>query len=327
MIITKTPYRISLFGGGTDMPEWFERHGGAVLSFSIDKYCYLLCRDLPPYFDHRFHLSYSRVETVSDIEDIQHPAIREGIRLYTPLRNIEIGHHSDLPARSGIGSSSAFAVALVNSLNLLNGNRLTKQELARHAITLEREYIRESVGSQDQVACAMGGLNLIRFGGKGKWEIEPILLGISQKEDFEDRIFLVFSGISRLSSDITKGLLDNLETKKGELEALQEIAFEGYKILVKNENLDSFGPLLKQSWELKKRSNRLASVAEVDTVIDHGLEHGALGAKVLGAGGGGFILFWLKSGDKERFRSVFKMGTYVPVKIDSLGATTLESNF
>ena len=327
MIITKTPYRISLFGGGTDMPAWYQNNSGAVLSFSIDKYCYLMCRHLPPYFDYRFRLAYSRVETVSDIDHIQHPAIREGIRAYTPDLNLEINHHSDLPARSGIGSSSAFAVGLVNALSLFKGVKLTKFELANHAISLEQEKIGEHVGSQDQISCAVGGLNLINFGGQSNWNLKPIPLSLKRISEFEDRLFLIYSGISRLSSEITLGLLADIDLKAIELNALREVAMEAYKILISEGNLDSLGDLLKVSWDLKKKTNRLATVDSVDRLIEDGIEKGALGAKVLGAGGGGFILFWLKAGDRERFKSEFNYGTHVPVRIDNLGATTLESTF
>ena len=309
------------------MPSWYESNSGAVLSFSIDKYCYLLTRILPPYFDYRFRLAYSRVETVSEIDLIQHPALREGIRNYTPDLNLEINHHSDLPARSGIGSSSAFAVGLINSLSLLSGHQMSKIELAKNAIDLEQKKIGEAVGSQDQIACAFGGLNFIRFGGFKDWEVQEIKLSPIQALDFEDRLYLVFSGISRSSSDITSGLLDGISSKSTELTKIEKIALEANKMLIGNPDFDVFGEMLRESWNLKKKSNKFATVDAVDQIIEQGLQKGALGAKVLGAGGGGFILFWLRAGDQKRFRSEFKLGTHVPVKIDHLGATTLESTF
>jgi D-glycero-alpha-D-manno-heptose-7-phosphate kinase len=309
------------------MPAWYRNNLGAVLSFSIDKYCYLLCRELPPYFNYRFRLAYSRVETVSEIDEILHPAIREGIRFLAPNMNLEINHHSDLPARSGIGSSSAFAVGLINALNLLNGNQMDKVSLADAAIDLEQNKIGECVGSQDQIACALGGLNLLEFGGSREWKANPVVMNNEKILQLEDRMYLVFSGISRTSSDIAVGLVSDIESKEKELRRLREIVYEAKEILDQDKDLDILGELLNESWHLKKQTNSKASVNEIDKIIFNGIKCGALGAKVLGAGGGGFILFWLREGDKSRFSSTFKEGTHVPIKIDMVGATTLESSF
>ena len=195
MIITKTPYRISLFGGGTDHPAWYKDNGGEVISFAIDKYCYLTARVLPPFFDHKYRIAYSKVEMIKNIDEIQHPAVREGIRKFCPDLALEIHHDGDLPARSGVGSSSAFAVGLINSLSLLQNLELSSEDLANQAIILEQEILNENVGSQDQIACALGGLNYIKFGGEQEWVSEKITLTPSMKNQIERRMVLVYSGI------------------------------------------------------------------------------------------------------------------------------------
>jgi D-glycero-alpha-D-manno-heptose-7-phosphate kinase len=325
MIITKTPYRISLFGGGTDLPEWYHQNGGAVLAFSIDKYCYILARNLPPYFDYRFRLSYSRVETCKLIDEIKHPALREAIRNYAPDKNLEINHHSDLPARSGIGSSSAFAVGLVSAISQILGKKLNQISLADEAIKLEQNFIGESVGSQDQITCSIGGINHIEFGGPNNWSAHPVVLNPEKIKEIEERCFLVFSGVTRISSEIQSGLTDGLLNKKVDLEELRLLVYKAKEILEQNRNLDEFGELLKLSWKLKKSMNAMSSTSVLDDFIDQGFKAGAIGAKVLGAGGGGFILFWLREGQKNEFSKKFSLGTHVPFEIDFEGSTVLES--
>lgn len=187
MIITKTPYRISLFGGGTDHPTWYRENGGEVISFAVDKYCYLTTRILPPFFDHKYRIAYSKVEMTKTIEEIQHPAVRGALRKYASEMSLEIHHDGDLPARSGVGSSSAFAVGLIHSLHLLKNQKISKLELAHQAIELEQIDLNENVGSQDQIACALGGINYITFGGKSEWEVEPLRLTDSQRKQVEQR--------------------------------------------------------------------------------------------------------------------------------------------
>ena len=323
MIITRTPYRVSLFGGGTDMPIWYKKNGGEVLSFSIDKYCYLSCRILPPFFDFNYRLVYSKVETCSDIEEIVHPAIREAIRHFSQSNRLEIQHHGDLPARSGVGSSSAFAVGLINALTILEGKEKTKMQLASEAIHLEQEVIGEIVGSQDQVACSIGGINHIEFGKIGDWTAHPFLLDKARIQEIESRCFLVFTGISRNSSDISTGLVKNIDFKADIMSRTQSLVAQAKQIFDLDDDLDGIGILLLEAWSLKRDANPLAATTHLEEFILKGLEAGALGAKVLGAGGGGFCLFWLKSNDRERFKREFNLGIEVPFKIDFTGTTIL----
>jgi D-glycero-alpha-D-manno-heptose-7-phosphate kinase len=326
LIITRTPYRISLFGGGTDIPLWYRSHGGEVLSFSIDKYCYISCRPLPPFFDFNFRLVYSRVETCNSIDEIVHPALREGIRHFSNLPRIEVQHHGDLPARSGVGSSSAFAVGLLSALATLEGVEKQKLQLARDAIFLEQNLIGENVGSQDQIACSVGGINHIEFGTFQDWSVHPFLLETKKIEEIEDRCFLLFTGITRNSSDISLGLIEGLHKKESMLNKTRSLVATARNIFDIDGNLDIIGELLLEGWHLKKEANHLAATPLLDEFIERGLSAGALGGKVLGAGGGGFCLFWLKQNDRQRFRKVFPLGIEVPFKIDFSGVTVLAND-
>lgn len=308
------------------MPAWYKSNGGEVLSFSIDKYCYLSCRVLPPFFDFNYRLVYSRVETCVDIDEVIHPAIREGIRHFSNLRRLEIQHHGDLPARSGVGSSSAFAVGIINSLGILEGKSKPKLELASDAIRLEQDIINEVVGSQDQIACSIGGINHIEFGGERDWVAHPFLLNEMKIREIEDRCYLVFTGITRNSSDISTGLLEDLDKKFEVMSKTRSLVVQAKNILDSNGDLDEIGRLLDEGWSYKKEANPFAVTSHLEEFISRGQEAGALGAKVLGAGGGGFCLFWLKSNDRERFKATFNLGIEVPFRMDFSGATVLAND-
>ena len=325
MILTRTPFRISLFGGGTDMPAWFNSNGGAVISFSIDKYCHLSIRELPPYFDYKYRAVYSKVETAVTVDQIEHPAIRESIKKYGMLENLEIQYHGDLPARSGVGSSSAFAVSIINGLSKLNNKDLSKKDLASMAIELEQKVIGENVGSQDQVACTFGGINKIIFTNKDSWEVLPLNLSLSRINEIEERCFLTYTGIDRISSDVTKGLLENLTKSEKVLKKTMDLVGVAENLISENADLDILGDLLQEATKLKFEANPSAETPSILNFISQGLESGALGGKILGAGGGGFCLFWLKKDDKQRFKSTFKLGKEVPFKIDFSGASIIAS--
>ena len=252
MIITKTPYRVSLFGGGSDHPAWFRENGGEVVSLAIDKYCYLSTRILPQFFDHKFRIVYSKIETPDNYLDIKHPAVRMGIKKYAPTDFLEIQHHGDLPARSGVGSSSAFAVGLIHALKLLKGGNTNQSELANDAIDLEQVDLRENVGSQDQIACALGGINSISFYADGKWKASPISLSDESISEIEERMVLVFSGVSRISSDISKNFLADLKSKTKAMNRTIELANECKKILNSGADLDQLGDMFNESWSLKR---------------------------------------------------------------------------
>ena len=321
MIITKTPYRISLFGGGTDHPAWYKENGGEVISFAIDKYCYLTTRILPPFFEHKYRIAYSKVETTRTVEDIQHPAVKAALKKFSPKLSLEIHHDGDLPARSGVGSSSAFAVGLIHSLHLLQDWHISKIDLAQEAIKLEQDDLRENVGSQDQIACAVGGLNHIVFGGSSEWERMPIDITEARREMLEQRIVLIYTGVHRSSSDVQAKLLENLNKKQKVMSRTRELAQECKRILIENGDLDLIGEMLVESWSLKRAMNSHAITPVLEEIWLKSKQCGALGGKVLGAGGGGFCMFWVKEAGREDFLRKMSFGTHVPVKIDYQGST------
>jgi D-glycero-alpha-D-manno-heptose-7-phosphate kinase len=323
MIITKTPYRVSLFGGGTDHPKWYRENGGEVISFAIDKYCYLTTRILPPFFGHSYRIAYSKVETTNSIAEIQHPAVRAALFKYCPDLPLEIHHDGDLPARSGVGSSSAFAVGLIHSLSILQKQQISNVELADAAIHLEQVVLNENVGSQDQIACAMGGLNYIKFGGQDEWVHEPISITDVRKKELESRMVLIYTGIHRSSSDVQANLLVDLDKKTKTMDRTIELARQCRKVLLNHTNLDEIGEMLVESWSLKRSMNANAITPALDEIWVKSQKAGALGGKVLGAGGGGFCMFWVKQGGKEEFLDRFKFGTHVPIQISYEGSTCI----
>jgi D-glycero-alpha-D-manno-heptose-7-phosphate kinase len=323
MIITKTPYRISLFGGGTDHPAWYRENGGEVISFAIDKYCYLTTRVLPPFFDHKYRIAYSKVETTNTIAEIQHPAVRGALQKYCPDLSLEIHHDGDLPARSGVGSSSAFAVGLIHSLSILLKKEISKEELAKEAIHLEQVELNENVGSQDQIACAIGGLNYIKFGGQKEWVHEPISISNLKKLELESRMILIYTGVHRSSSDVQANLLIDLNKKTKTMQRTIELARECKEVLLSNMNLDEIGEMLVESWSLKKAMNSNAITPALEEIWVKSQRAGALGGKVLGAGGGGFCMFWVKEDGQEEFLERFDFGTHVPVQISNEGSTCI----
>lgn len=322
MQISRTPYRISLFGGGSDHPRWFRYNRGRVLSFAINKYSYLMGREIPAIFMHKYRLAYSRFETPSNIEEILHPAFREGIRHFGKELRLELQHQGDLPPRSGVGSSSSFAVGLINILEKLNGNTLTKEELAKKAIYLEQEVLGENVGCQDQIAVSHGGINAIEFSDRG-WKLSPLYLSPKMQNELEEGSFLVFTGVQRSSSDVTKSLFEDFSSKEPMLRRLVQIADEASELFCNANSLDFLGDLLNESWALKKQTNKATSSGVLDELIDYGFACGAKGAKVLGAGGGGFVLFWLANNERESFKSKFHKGVHVPFKLDYFGSQLL----
>ena len=323
MIITKTPYRVSLFGGGTDHPNWYREFGGEVVSATIDKYCYLTSRILPPFFEHRYRIAYSKIETVLNLDEINHPAVREGIRKFASHLSLEIQHHGDLPARSGVGSSSAFAVGLIHSLQLLKNRKFTKEDLAREAIELEQVDLRENVGSQDQIACAYGGFNHISFESNGRWRVTPMEISAERLSEIEERMVLIYSGVSRTSSDIQQTLVDNFKSKKLELLRTQELAKESIALIQSNADLNLIGEMLDESWRLKKSANPKSVSIELEDLKNLARKSGALGGKILGAGGGGFCLFWVSPDRRQSFIEKMSSVLYVPTRISVEGSTCI----
>jgi D-glycero-alpha-D-manno-heptose-7-phosphate kinase len=319
MIITRTPFRISFFGGGTDFPSWYRDNGGTVLSTTIDKYCYINCRLLPPFFSHKHRIVYSRSEQVNIIDDIQHPAVREAFRFMNVQDGLELHHDGDLPARSGIGSSSAFTVGLLHALYGLNGKLVTKKRLALESIYIEQEMIRENVGSQDQVAVAFGGLNKILFKGDHDIKVIPITIKVQRLNDLQNHLLLFFTGLTRYASDIEKDKMHNIADKKTQLDKLSQMVDSAIDILNSEGALDDFGRLLHESWLIKKSLSSQVSTSRIDAIYDTALKNGALGGKLLGAGGGGFLLFYVKPEQQAKLKEKLDL-LHVPFRFDTLGS-------
>jgi len=325
VIISKTPYRISFFGGGTDYPEWYIQEGGAVLSTTIDKYCYISCRFLPPFFNIKHRIVWSHIETVSTLSEILHPAVREGLRHlgFNDAVGLEIHHQGDLPARSGMGSSSSFAVGLFKALTALQGQMISKHELALKAIELEQTVLKENVGSQDQMAAAYGGLNVINFFKSGEIKVEPVTIPAERVSDLQSRLLLVYTGTSRLASDVAGDIIANLHGKVQRLREMRKMVDQAISILNGPGSLDDFGRLLHEGWVLKRELSAEVTTTTVDHVYQTALEHGALGGKLLGAGGSGFMVFYVPP---ERQAGVVKALSgylHVPFQFETEGSTLM----
>jgi len=292
MIISKTPYRISFFGGGTDLPFWTRSHGGAVISTTIDKYCYLTCRDLPPFFEHRHRVVYSKVETVKTVKDIQHPVVRSVLSwLRLDHRGLEIHHDGDLPARSGLGSSSSFTVGFLNAIYTLTGQKISPKILADDSIFVEQTLLEESGGSQDQVAAAFGGFNYIKFHPKGGYDVVPINLRSDLIGGLQSRMLLFFTGVQRISSPLEKLKESNASNNNTEFRLMMELTSEALSCLnSSNMKFEEFGSLLLEGWRIKRSFCEGVSTPLIDEAVSAALDGGAMGAKILGAGGGGFLL-------------------------------------
>lgn len=320
MIVTRTPFRISFFGGGTDYPTWFQEHGGVVVATTIDKYCYISCRYLPPFFDHKYRVVYSRIENVMNPDDIQHPAVRAVLKYMGCEKGLEIHHDGDLPARSGLGSSSSFTVGLLNALKALKGRHISNEDLAALAIHIEQQVIQENVGSQDQISASYGGFNRIEFLRNGGFLVNPIILHKERLEDFQDNLMLFFTGFSRIASEIAKSKIDNIHQRYAELSRMKEMADEAISILQGDGELDEFGSLLDMGWQYKKSLSDRVSTFEIDQIYDAAREAGALGGKLLGAGGGGFMLFFVRPENQPRVLERLKQLIHVPFKFESSGS-------
>ena len=321
MIISRTPFRISFFGGGTDYPSWYEENGGAVLSASIDKYCYISCRHLPPFFEHKTRVVYSKIESVTDVDDIQHPAAREVLKFLRIDDGVEIHHDADLPARAGLGSSSSFIVGLLNAAQALQGRIRTKRQLALDAIHIEQERLKENVGSQDQATVAFGGFNKIEFGGPDTIAVYPITLDQKHLRRFQDHLMLFFTGFSRNATDIAAVQIKNTARNAGTLREMQRMVDEALEILDRAaDSFEEFGRLLDATWRLKQRLSPRITSDVVDDVYERALRAGAWGGKLLGAGGGGFMLFFVEPEAQPRVRNELKDLLYVPVSFEHVGS-------
>jgi D-glycero-alpha-D-manno-heptose-7-phosphate kinase len=332
LIISRTPYRISFFGGGTDFPAWYRKHGGAVLATSIDKYCYLTARFLPPFFEHRFRVVYSKIEDCHDIDEIQHPAVREILRFLRFDRGVEIHHDGDLPARSGIGSSSSFCVGLLHALYALAGRMPSKQQLATEAIHLEQDVLHETVGSQDQVTSAHGGFNQVVFQQSAGREapgpldirdeisVRPVTISQARMRDLESHLLLFFTGVKRTSSDVAKSYADDLDARKRHLRIMKDLVDEALAVLNGEGDLGSFGELLHESWTAKRGLSAQVSTSEIDAIYESAQAAGALGGKLLGAGGGGFLLLFARPDDHAALKAKLDGLIHVPFRFEAAGS-------
>jgi len=324
MIITRTPFRISFFGGGTDYPAWYKNNGGAVLATSIDKYCYISIRYLPPFFEHLHRIVYSKVEHVSSTNEIQHPTVKAILDEFNPIKGLEIHHDGDLPARAGLGSSSSFAVGLLNAINALNGRRVTKQNLAERATYIEQKIMRENVGCQDQITTAYGGFNIINFEPDGTKNISPIITNPLNIQNLEESMMLFYTGVSRFASEIAGEQLKNLNDRFSELTQMREMVEEGVKILDQKINsVKEFGKLLHESWLLKKTLAKTITNPKINNIYEKGLNAGAYGGKLLGAGGGGFILFIAPKEKRSIIKEALSNLVYVSFKFDHDGSKVI----
>jgi len=321
MIITRTPLRISFFGGGTDYPVWYREHGGAVLSTTIDKSCYITCRWLPPFFEYHSRISYSKVENVSDNRRIEHPSVRACLEFMGITDGVEVHHVADLPARTGLGTSSAFTVGFLLGLYALKDQMRDKHALTTDAIHVERDLLQEAVGAQDQVSCAHGGLNRINFHSNDTIEVKRILIAPSRLAALEQHLALYFTGFARTASEIAKEQLKETPNRQKELKEMLQMVDEAEAIVINpNRSLDEFGRLLHEGWQIKRSLTQRISNFSIDEIYDAGLSAGALGGKLLGAGGGGFMLFFVPPGRREALRMRLKNLLCVPFSFSNRGS-------
>ncbi len=320
MIISRTPFRMSFFGGGTDYPVWFREHGGAVLSTTINKYSYITCRYLPPFFEHKSRIVWSMIERVKDHAEIQHPAVRAGLELLGMTHGIELHHDGDLPARTGLGSSSAFTVGLLHALHGLKGTRVSKKQLARDAIYVEQELLKESVGCQDQILCAYGGLNRVEFTQDGDFLVAPIPLPGERRRALQEHLMLFFTGISRTASELAKAQIEATRFQTATLLAMYEQVDAAIAILQGSDDLTAFGELLHEAWRLKRSLTERISTSYIDELYERARGAGAVGGKLLGAGGGGFLLLFAPPEDHERVREALGELLHVPFQFENAGS-------
>ena len=322
MIITKTPFRMSFFGGGTDIESFFRENGGAVLSTTFDKYCYVNVRHLPRFFDYSTELSYSKIERVTSVEDISHPAIRNAMKMLD-MHEIRLTYEADLPARSGLGTSSSFAVGMLNAFYALKGKYADKNKLADEAIYLERILCKETGGWQDQIAASFGGFNRINFSADG-YEVLPVIISPERKTQLDQNLMMFFTGFTRFSSDVQSENVSGKEERTARLKEMLTLVDEAERVLTdRHKKLDEFGRLLDYTWKLKRKSGSAVSTDSIDELYLRGINAGALGGKLLGAGGGGFLIFYVQPEYQESVRRVMNDLMYIPFSFENGGTRVI----
>ena len=323
MIISRTPLRLSFFGGGTDYPGWYLKNGGAVLATTIDKYCYLNCRYYPPFFEHRIRAVYSQSENCQTIDEISHPAIRGVLQYLKWDRGVEIHHVADLPARGGLGTSSSFTVGLLHALHALNGRISSKKDLAFESLHVEQDLLKETVGSQDQVSAAYGGFNHIAFDTSGAFQVTPMTLPPERIAELDRHLMLFYTGIKRTASDVADSYVADIETKRKQLEATAELVNESISILDSGNDIQEFGKLLNEGWKVKRSFSSKVSNSEVDEMYDLAISAGAVGGKIAGAGGGGFMTLFVPPDRQDQVRERLNRFIHVPFKFETSGSQVI----
>ena len=322
MIITKTPFRMSFFGGGTDMENFFRENGGAVLSTTFDKYCYVNVRHLPRFFDYSTEISYSKTERVTDIDMIQHPAIRNAMKMLD-MHEIRLTYEADLPARSGLGTSSSFAVGMLNAFYALKGKYADKKKLADEAIYLERELCKEAGGWQDQIAASFGGFNRINFSDEG-YEVLPVIISPERKRKLNQNLMMFFTGFTRFSSDVQKANTIGKGDKTKQLKEMLLLVDEAEKVLTDRQtDLNEFGRMLDHTWKLKRQTGNAVSTSDIDLLYEKGMKAGALGGKLLGAGGGGFLVFYVEPDKQDNVKNAMDNLLHIPFQFEDGGTQVI----
>jgi D-glycero-alpha-D-manno-heptose-7-phosphate kinase len=321
MIISRTPFRVSFFGGGTDYPVWYTKHGGAVLATAIDKYCYLTCRYLPPFFEHRIRVVYSKIENCQTVDEIAHPVVRATLRHLRVNRGVEIHHDGDLPARSGMGSSSAFTVGLLHALHALNGEMASRESLARESIHIEQTVLRETVGCQDQVLAAYGGFNHVTFLPDGSFSVRPVTIARERVAYLQSHLMLFFTGVARTASHVAASYVPDLDsTRRRQLRLVRDMVEEAIGIVQGDGDLRAFGELLHESWAAKRSLSDAVSTTEIDVMYEAARAAGAVGGKLTGAGGGGFLLLFVPPERQAAVRSALATLIRVPFAFQFAGS-------
>lgn len=323
MIITRTPFRMSFFGGGTDRESFFLKYGGSVLSTSFDKYCYVNVRHLPRFFDYSTELSYAKIERVSDIEEIVHPAIRNAMKMLN-MHEIRLTYEADLPARSGLGTSSSFAVGMLNAFYALKGKYADKKKLADEAIYLERVLCDEAGGWQDQIAASFGGFNRINFKTDGTYDVLPIVIHPERKKKLNHNLLMFFTGFTRFSSDTQKANAVGYAKKIAQMKDILALVDEAERVLTNEaSDLDDFGRLLNLTWKLKRQTGGAITTSEIDDLYKMGIKAGALGGKLLGAGGGGFLVFYVQPDKQKAVKEALSKLLYIPFRFEDSGTRVI----
>ena len=319
MIITRTPYRVSFFGGGSDYFRWYSEHGGAVLTTTIAKYCHLSVRYMPAFLGAKYSVCYAKMERVNTLAEMQHVGVRGCLEYLNVTEGFEVNHAGDLPARSGLGSSSAFTVGMLHAIHSLRGRYVGKVELARQAVEVEQDVLKETVGIQDQIACAHGGLNLIEIARDGSYSVQPVTIPAARRDELQSRLMLFFTGLQRNASEIASAQVDNVDRKETELKAIQAMVPRAMRELVDG-SLNEFGRLLHESWMLKRELSDKVTNPAIDAIYTRAIEAGALGGKLLGAGGGGFMMFYVPPLRQPDVREALSALLDIPVRFENAGS-------